>query len=150
MSNNSSVYIKIGKNVKNIQYGSSLNPENINATYTINVDFTNADNLKLIGYSGLSANNAKINFIPALPKNLETIKYGAISGNNNTIIDGLVMPKSIKEITSTITNLDLNNHDIVIPPTADVSIESGFSNLKNVKHIDICNTSTYKTKLIKY
>ena len=150
ISNNSSVYIKIGKNVKNIQYGSSINPENINATYTINVDFANADNLKLIGYSGLSANNTKINFIPALPKNLEIIKYGAISGNNNTIIDGLVMPKSIKEITSAITNLDLNNHNIVIPPTADVSIESGFCNLKNVKHIDICNTSTYKTKLIKY
>jgi len=156
-ADDTSLNLKIGQYVSDIRYGSWY--KNNDASVKLNIDFSTADNLKNIQYSGLSFNNINdkvyIN-MPVLPSNLEQCSYSAFCGysmeNCIELSNDLIFPNTIKEISySGFNNIDFNNHTLTIPPTAEVSIYSGaFCGIKNFKKLNICNYPNHKVKQINY
>jgi len=129
-ADDTSLNLKIGQHVSDIRYGSWY--KNDDASVKLNIDFSKADNLKNIQYSSLSFNNINdkvyIN-MPVLPSNLEQCSYSAFCGysieNCIELSNDLVFPNTIKEISNSgFNNIDFNNHTLIIPPTAEVSIYS--------------------------
>ena len=126
-----SLNLKIGQHISDIRYG--LWYKDNDASVKLNIDFSKADNLKNIQYSGLTFGNINdkvyIN-MPVLPSNLEQCNYSVFCGGPSTkdcieLSNDLVFPNTIKEISySSFNNIDFNNHTLTIPPTAEVSIYS--------------------------
>lgn len=155
-ADDTSLNLKIGKHVSDIRYGSWY--KNDGAFAKLNIDFSTADNLKNIQYSGLTFNGITdkvyIN-MPVLPSNLEQCNYSAFCGNSTEnrieLSNDLVFPNTIKEINyESFKGIDFNNHTLTIPPTAEVSIYSAFCVIKNLKKLNICNVPNHKVKQIYY
>jgi hypothetical protein len=129
-ADDTSLNLKIGQYISDIRYGGWH--KNNDASAKLNIDFSTADNLKNIQYSGLDfyGINDKVYInMPVLPSNLEQCNYSVFRGNSPgnciELSNDLVFPNTIKEISSSaFNNIDFNNHTLTIPPTAEVSIYS--------------------------
>jgi len=129
-ADDTSLNLKIGQHISDIRYGSWY--KNDDASAKLNIDFSTADNLKNIQYSGLTFSdiNDKVYInMPVLPPKLENCNYSAFCGYSTelplVLSNDLVFPNTIKEICySSFNGIDFNNHTLTIPPTAEVSIYS--------------------------
>lgn len=138
--------IYVGKYVNTIEMQSmaSMNPDT--DTRIINIDFSNALNLKVI-QNGAFCGGKPIYNIPVWPKNIEAIQYSAFY--NGSFNYNIVIPENTKYVQNgAFYYNDMHGNNIVISHNTDASILNSFNFIKNIGKIKIFDTPNYNLKVL--